>query len=116
MKSRVHIWQAISLNWRKVAEKKFGQLPPGRKFFWQGSKWLKTSPLLAREEGADQPRMIPHSAAVLLLEGNAPCDNDRKTETIEIRRVLEQLQSVQAIIKRAAENACRKARISSHDL
>ena len=53
-----------------MAETRFGQLPTGQHFSWQGKQWQKTSPLIARQEGSDEPRIVPRSALVV-VDNNA---------------------------------------------
>ena len=78
MKFKALIWQATSQKWHKVAETRFGQLPTGQHFSWQGKQWQKTSPLIARQEGSDEPRMVPRSALVVVDDNDA-----RSNENIE---------------------------------
>lgn len=111
-----------------MAEKKFGQLSAGQEFFWQGGKWLKTSPLLARPEDSEQARIIPRSAMVQSGETETTPDNDAGAAEIrEILRQLEQeclsniellqlnpdqLQTLREIVAKAVQNARNKAAFS----
>jgi len=101
-----------------VAEQKFGQLPPGQRFSWQGKIWQKTSPLLACAEGDEQPRIIPRSARVTPENtGNSrePCDPLRlmllqvQQECLEKMELLQlspdQFQAIRTILIQATENA-----------
>jgi len=55
-----------------VAELKFGQLPPGRRFRWKDAEWLKTSPILASPADGGKPVLVPRSARVEALDGLPP--------------------------------------------
>jgi hypothetical protein len=111
-----------------VAEQKFGQLPPGQQFIWQGRKWQKTSPLLACAEGTAQPRIIPRSARVMLADNNLVATNSNRQadQASNVRTALQQLQAetlekmeflqlhpehfhaIREILFQATENALRK--------
>jgi hypothetical protein len=80
--------------WRKVAETRFGQLSPGQYFTWQGRRWQKTSPLIARENGADEPQMVPRSTIVTPDDADQ-LSADTRQDTIEPDSLLQVLQKIQ---------------------
>ena len=47
-----------------MPEVKFHQLAPGTRFWWQGTEWIKVSPLLARQADDEATRVVPRSARV----------------------------------------------------
>ncbi len=51
---------------------KFGQLPIGRHFRYQGDKYLKVSPLQAQRPEATKARLIPRSALIEALDQEDP--------------------------------------------
>lgn len=53
---------------------KFLSLPLGKKFRWQGTVYVKTSPLLARDEDSGRSQMMQRAAAVELLDAYAISD------------------------------------------
>jgi len=113
-----------------MAERKFGELPPGQYFIWQGQQWQKTSPLLARLEGTEEPRMVPRSAKVSLPEGEAisttgnstpihPQEALQQLQQESVRKIellqlpADQLHAIQKILAQATENALKAMKISS---
>ncbi len=47
---------------------KFSQMPLGRRFLYQGDRYVKVGPLTACWEGTAETRLIPRSAAVSPVE------------------------------------------------
>lgn len=50
---------------------KFLSLPIGEKFRWQGTVYVKTSPLIAREEASNNTQLIQRAALVEPLDAHA---------------------------------------------
>lgn len=50
---------------------KFLSLPVGEKFRWQGTVYVKTSPLIARDEASNKTQLIQRAALVEPLDARA---------------------------------------------
>ncbi len=75
-----------------MAELKFGQLPPGRRFRWKNQLWLKTSPILACPEGGEKPVLVPRSTMVEMLDGSDPAGQAKgPAEPVDL--VMEELRN-----------------------
>ena len=75
-----------------MAELKFGQLAPGRRFRWKNQLWLKTGPILACPEGGEKPVLVPRSAMVEVLDGPAPSGH-AKEPAEPVGPVMEELRN-----------------------
>ncbi len=57
---------------RTMKQTRFSQLGLGEQFDFQGTTYVKTSPLIAQNVDAGNQRMIPRSALVTISENGAP--------------------------------------------